>query len=71
MNEENKAPHLQDKKVVVLGASRGLGRAIVAAASALGAQVLAVARSTEPLTAFQYGHRRARKDRGNRQGENA
>lgn len=49
MNEEIKAPRFRDKNVVVIGASRGLGRAIVAAVYAEGAQVLAVARSAEPL----------------------
>jgi NAD(P)-dependent dehydrogenase (short-subunit alcohol dehydrogenase family) len=40
---------LQKKNVVVIGGSRGLGRAIVAAAYAEGAQVLAVARKTAEL----------------------
>ncbi len=49
MNEGIKAPRFHDKNVVVIGASRGLGRAIVAAAHAEDARVLAVARSAEPL----------------------
>jgi NAD(P)-dependent dehydrogenase (short-subunit alcohol dehydrogenase family) len=49
MNEGNKALSFHDKNVVVIGASRGVGRSIVGAFSALGAQVLAVARQAEPL----------------------
>ncbi|GHP00003.1 short-chain dehydrogenase [Reticulibacter mediterranei] len=49
MNEGIKAPGLHDKNVVVVGGSRGLGRAIIAAISAEGARVLAVARKAEPL----------------------
>jgi len=49
MNESNQTQRLRDKNVVVIGASRGLGRAIVAAVYAEGARVLAVARSAEPL----------------------
>ncbi len=49
MNEENKAPRLQDKKVVVIGGSRGLGRTIVATVYGEGARVLAVARQEQPL----------------------
>ncbi|MGH6677943.1 MAG: SDR family NAD(P)-dependent oxidoreductase [Bradyrhizobium sp.] len=41
---------LRDKRVVVLGASRGVGRAIVQCASSEGAQVLAVARQASGLT---------------------
>ena len=48
-NESNQTQRLRDKNVVVIGASRGLGRAIVAAVYAEGARVLAVARSAEPL----------------------
>jgi NAD(P)-dependent dehydrogenase (short-subunit alcohol dehydrogenase family) len=40
---------LQNKNVVVIGGSRGLGRVIVAAAHAEGAQVLSVARRPNPL----------------------
>jgi NAD(P)-dependent dehydrogenase (short-subunit alcohol dehydrogenase family) len=40
---------LLGKNVVVIGGSKGLGRAIVAATHAEGAQVLAVARKAEPL----------------------
>jgi NAD(P)-dependent dehydrogenase (short-subunit alcohol dehydrogenase family) len=40
---------LQDKRVVVLGASRGVGRKIVQRVSAEGAQVLAVARQAHGL----------------------
>jgi NAD(P)-dependent dehydrogenase (short-subunit alcohol dehydrogenase family) len=43
---------LRDKRVVVLGASRGVGRAIVQRASAEGAQVLAVARQARGLAAL-------------------
>ena len=49
MNEGSKASRLHDKNVVVIGGSKGVGRAIVAAASASGARVLAVARKAEPL----------------------
>jgi NAD(P)-dependent dehydrogenase (short-subunit alcohol dehydrogenase family) len=49
MNEGIKAPRLHNKNVVVIGASRGLGRTIVAAVYAQGARVLAVARKAEPL----------------------
>lgn len=42
-------PVLQGKHVVVMGASAGVGREIVAAARAEGAEVLAVARRPEPL----------------------
>ena len=49
MNEGSKAPRFHDKNVVVIGASRGVGLAIVAAAYAEGARMLAVARSAEPL----------------------
>jgi hypothetical protein len=49
MNQSSQPQRLRDKKVVVIGASRGLGRTIVAAVSPEGAQVLAVARKAEPL----------------------
>jgi NAD(P)-dependent dehydrogenase (short-subunit alcohol dehydrogenase family) len=49
LDQRIKAPRLHDMNVVVVGASRGLGRAIVAATYAEGAQVLAVARKAEPL----------------------
>jgi NAD(P)-dependent dehydrogenase (short-subunit alcohol dehydrogenase family) len=49
MNESSQPQRLRDKNVVVIGASRGLGRAIVAAAHAEGAQVLAVARKVAEL----------------------
>jgi len=49
MNESSQTQRLRDKNVVVIGASRGLGRSIVAAVSAEGARVLAVARKPEPL----------------------
>ena len=41
---------LQGKRVVVLGASRGVGREIVQRASGEGAQVLAVARQVYGLS---------------------
>ena len=41
--------NLIDKNVVIIGGSRGLGREMVAAASAAGASVLAVARAEGPL----------------------
>jgi NAD(P)-dependent dehydrogenase (short-subunit alcohol dehydrogenase family) len=40
---------LNDKSIVVIGGSRGVGRAIVGAAHAAGARVLAVARGAETL----------------------
>src|SRR5947207_10763880 len=49
MDETIKTPRLQGKNVVVIGSSKGVGRAIVAATHAQGAQVLAVARQEEPL----------------------
>lgn len=49
MDEDIKVPDLHGKNVVVIGGSRGLGRTIVAATHAQGAQVLAVARQAEPL----------------------
>ncbi len=49
MNESLTTQRLQGKNVVVIGGSKGVGRAIVAAAHAQGAQVLAVARKAEPL----------------------
>lgn len=49
MNERIKASGLHNKNVVVIGASRGLGRTIVGAAETAGARVLAVARKAEPL----------------------
>jgi NAD(P)-dependent dehydrogenase (short-subunit alcohol dehydrogenase family) len=49
MDETIKTPRLQGKNVVVIGGSKGVGRAIVAATHAQGAQVLAVARQEEPL----------------------
>jgi NAD(P)-dependent dehydrogenase (short-subunit alcohol dehydrogenase family) len=49
MNEAIKTQRLHGKNVVVIGGSKGLGRAIVAAAHAQGAHVLAVARQQEPL----------------------
>lgn len=49
MDETINTQHLHGKKVVVIGGSKGLGRAIVAATHAQGAQVLAVARKAEPL----------------------
>lgn len=50
MNERVEATPLYGKNVVVIGGSRGLGRAIVATAQAQGARVLAVARQQEPLS---------------------
>src|SRR5579871_2502674 len=44
---------LQGKRVVVLGASRGVGREIVERASAEGARVLAVARVERGLVSFK------------------
>jgi NAD(P)-dependent dehydrogenase (short-subunit alcohol dehydrogenase family) len=49
MNQSSQTQRLQGKNVVIIGASRGLGRSIVAAVSAEGARVLAVARKAEPL----------------------
>jgi len=49
MNESIMTQRFQGKNVVVIGGSKGVGRAIVAAAHAQGAQVLAVARQEEPL----------------------
>jgi len=49
MNESINTKRLNGKNVVVIGGSKGVGRAIVAAAHAQGAQVLAVARQEEPL----------------------
>ncbi len=49
MNELSQTPRLRGKNVVIIGASRGLGKTIVAAAHAEGAQVLAVARQEQSL----------------------
>jgi NAD(P)-dependent dehydrogenase (short-subunit alcohol dehydrogenase family) len=49
MNEPIAPQSLIGKNMVVSGGSKGVGRAIVAAASTSGAQVLAVARKAEPL----------------------
>jgi NAD(P)-dependent dehydrogenase (short-subunit alcohol dehydrogenase family) len=49
MNQSITTQRLDGKHVVVIGGSKGLGRAIVAAAHTEGAQVLAVARKAEPL----------------------
>lgn len=49
MNELSKTQRLHNKNVVVIGSSRGLGRAIVAATHAEGARVLAVARQEQSL----------------------
>src|SRR5579884_1738086 len=49
MNTEIDTQRLHGKKVVVIGGSKGVGRAIVAATHVQGAQVLAVARQEEPL----------------------
>ncbi len=49
MNDSITPQCFTGKNVVVIGGSKGVGRAIVAAASASGAQVLAVARKAEPL----------------------
>ncbi len=49
MNESITTQRLNGKNVVVIGGSKGVGRAIVAAAHTEGAQVLAVARQEEPL----------------------
>ena len=49
MNQSITTQRLYSKNVVVIGGSKGVGRAIVAAAHAQGAQVLAVARKVEPL----------------------
>ena len=49
MNESLTTQRLHSKNVVVIGGSKGVGRAIVAAAHAQGARVLAIARQAEPL----------------------
>src|SRR5260370_28214852 len=49
MNELSQAQRLRGKNGVVIGGSRGLGRAIVGAAHAEGAHVLAVARQEAEL----------------------
>ena len=49
MSQSITTQSLLGKNVVVIGGSRGVGRAIVAAAHAEGAQVLAVTRQEEPL----------------------
>ncbi len=49
MHESSQTHRLRGKNVVIIGASRGLGRSIVAAVSAEGARVLAVARKVESL----------------------
>ncbi|HET8853158.1 MAG TPA: SDR family oxidoreductase [Ktedonobacteraceae bacterium] len=49
MDETINTLSLHGKNVVVIGGSKGVGRAIVAATHAQGARVLAVARQEEPL----------------------
>lgn len=49
MHESSQPQRLRGKNVIVIGASRGLGRTIVAAAYAQGARVLAVARQEAEL----------------------
>ncbi|GCF10942.1 SDR family NAD(P)-dependent oxidoreductase [Dictyobacter arantiisoli] len=49
MDQKINTQSLYGKNVVVVGGSKGVGRAIVAATHAQGAQVLAVARQEEPL----------------------
>ena len=49
MDQKINTQHLHGKNVVVIGGSKGVGRAIVGATHAQGAQVLAVARKAEPL----------------------
>ena len=49
MNQASQPQRLRGKHVIVIGASRGLDRTIVAAASAQGARVLAVARKVAEL----------------------
>ncbi len=49
MNQSITTQRFHGKNVVVIGGSKGLGRAIVEVAQAEGAQVLAVARQEEPL----------------------
>lgn len=49
MNESSQPQRLRGKHMIVIGASRGLGRTIVAAAYAQGARVLAVARQEAEL----------------------
>ncbi len=49
MNQSIETKRLDGKNVVVIGGSKGLGRAIVATVHAQGAQVLAIARQEEPL----------------------
>jgi NAD(P)-dependent dehydrogenase (short-subunit alcohol dehydrogenase family) len=49
MNQSITPKRLHNKNVVVIGGSKGVGRAIVAAAHTQDAQVLAVARQQEPL----------------------
>lgn len=49
MNESTTTQRLRNKNVVIIGGSKGVGRSIVAAVYAEGAQVLAVARQEQPL----------------------
>ena len=49
MDETINTQSLHGKNVVVIGGSKGVGRAIVGATHAQGAQVLAVARQEEAL----------------------
>src|SRR5260370_5000940 len=50
MNELRKTQRLRGKNEVIIGGSRGLGKTIVAATHAEGAQVLAVARREQSLS---------------------
>ncbi|MER8467136.1 SDR family NAD(P)-dependent oxidoreductase [Mesorhizobium sp. M1396] len=51
---------LQGQNVVVVGGSRGVGRAIVETVLSEGATVLAVARGTEPLQELSWEHPRVK-----------
>ncbi len=45
---------IDNKRIIVVGASRGLGRGIAAALAAAGARVLAIARDGAEMVRMQY-----------------
>jgi len=55
---------LADKRAMVIGASRGLGRGVAEAFLAEGAAVVAVARDTSPLTELAAGNKRLQLEAG-------
>ena len=55
---------LADKRAIVVGASRGLGRGVAEAFLGEGASVVAVARDTSPLSELAAGHKQLQLEAG-------